>query len=133
VLRDQPGVVDAGFTQPGDQAEMFARHGAFVLASNFEPWGVVLAEAAASGLPLVCTTACGAGVDLVRESVNGLRTEPGDVPGLAKAMRWMHDHEDQLAAMGRTGQDLARNFSADAWAARWHNYMIDLVGQPSRQ
>jgi len=131
ILKNQPGVVDAGFTQPDDQPEMFATHGAFVLPSNFEPWGVVLAEAAASGLPLLCTTACGAGVDLVRPMVNGLMTAPGDAPALAKSMRWIHDHEDRLAAMGRHGQALARSFSAEEWANRWHNYMIDLVGSAS--
>lgn len=130
LLRDQPGVTDRGFTQPDEQAGIFAEHGAFVLASNFEPWGVVLAEAAASGMPLICTTACGAGLDLVRDGVNGLRIEPGDVSALARAMRWMHDHEAQLASMGREGQALARRFSADAWAERWHNYVIDLVGLP---
>lgn len=133
LLQNRPGVVDAGFTQPDEQPEIFAQHGAFVLASNFEPWGVVLAEAAASGLPLLCTTACGAAADLVRPAVNGLITEPGDVAGLANAMRWMHDHETQLAEMGRRGQQLARGFSAGAWAARWHNYMIDLVGHSNRQ
>ena len=60
-------------------------------------------------------------------------TEPGDASGLARAMRWMHDHEEQLEAMGRRGQELAGNFSADAWATRWHNYMIDLVEQRSDQ
>ena len=133
LLQNQPGVVDAGFTQPDEQPDIFAKHGAFVLASNFEPWGVVLAEAAASGLPLLCTTACGAAADLVRPAVNGLVTEPGDVAGLANAMRWMHDHHAQLAEMGRRGQPLARGFSAVAWAARWHNYMIDLVGHSNRQ
>ena len=128
LLANQPGVTDAGFTQPDQQPEIFSKHGAFVLASNFEPWGVVLAEAAASGLPLLCTTACGAGVDLVRPEETGLMTEPGDVSGLARAMRWMHDHEHQLAEMGRRGRQLAQQFSAEAWAARWHHYMIDLVG-----
>ena len=130
ILRDQPGVTDRGFTQPGEQADIFAQHGAFILASNFEPWGVVIAEAAASGLPLICTTACGAGLDLVREGVNGVLIEPGDVSGLARAMRWMHDHEKELPAMGRQGRDRARSFSADAWAERWHNYVIDLVEPP---
>jgi glycosyltransferase involved in cell wall biosynthesis len=129
LLRDQPGVTDRGFTQPDEQPRIFAEHGAFVLASNFEPWGVVLAEAAASGMPLVCTTACGAGIDLVRPSISGLLTEPGDVHGLANAMRWMHDHEEQLRGMGRRARELSQTFSADAWAARWHNYMIDLVDQ----
>ena len=133
LLQGQPGVTDAGFTQPSDQPEIFAKHGAFILSSNFEPWGVVLAEAAASGLPLLCTTACGAGVDLVRESINGFMTQPGDAHGLARAMRWMHDHDDQLAEMGRSGRELARNFSAEAWADRWHNYMIDLAVRPFDQ
>jgi glycosyltransferase involved in cell wall biosynthesis len=132
LLKHQPGVIDAGFTQPDQQPHIFAEHGAFVLASSFEPWGVVLAEAAASGLPLLCTTACGAGVDLVRPQVNGLLTEPGDVAGLARAMRWIHDHEDRLAEMGRHGQQLAGAFSAEAWASRWHHYMIDLVGHSNR-
>lgn len=127
LLREQPGLVDRGFTQPGDQPQIFSEHGAFVLASNFEPWGVVLAEAAASGMPLLCTSACGAARDLVRPGVTGLITDPGDVDGLARAMRWMHDHEDQLHAMGRRGRELSQAFSAQAWAARWQNYMIDVV------
>ena len=133
LLRDQPGIVDRGFTQPDAQAEIFAQHGVFVLPSNFEPWGVVIAEAAASGLPVICTTACGAGVDLVRHGVNGMLIEPGDVNGLARAMRWMHDHEGELASMGRQGQERASCFSAEAWAERWHNYVIDVMRQPQLQ
>lgn len=125
LLREQPGVTDAGFTQPADQPAVFARHGAFVLASKFEPWGVVLAEAAASGMPLVCTTACGAAADLVRPYYNGLLTTAGDVAGLARAMRWIHDHEDELPVMGRRGRALAEGFSAQAWATRWHQYLLD--------
>jgi glycosyltransferase involved in cell wall biosynthesis len=127
LLRDQPGVTDAGFTQPSAQPAVFARHGAFVLASKFEPWGVVLAEAAASGMPLVCTTACGAAADLVRPYHNGLLITAGDVAGLARALRWIHDHEAELPAMGRRGQALAEAFSAQAWATRWHQYLLDTV------
>ncbi len=130
-LREQPGVTDAGFTQPADQPGVFARHGALVLASTFEPWGVALAEAAASGLPLVCTTACGAAADLVRPYYNGLLTTAGDVAGLARALRWIHDHEDELPAMGRRGQALAEGFSAQAWATRWHQYLLETVDQIS--
>lgn len=130
ILQGVTGIVDRGFTQPADQPSLFRDHGAFVLSSKFEPWGVVLAEAAASGLPLVCTTACGAGVDLVRPYFNGLVVPPGDVDRLARAMRWIHDHEDQLPVMGLRGQALAEGFSADAWATRWHNYMLDAIEHP---
>ncbi len=129
-LRDVPGVVDAGFTPPSALPEVFGRHGAFVLPSRFEPWGVVVAEAAATGLPVVCTTACGAGEDLVRDYFNGITVAPGDVSGLARAMQWIHEHEGELYAMGRRGQTLARPFSAEAWAARWHRYLLEALDSP---
>jgi hypothetical protein len=44
----------------------------------------------------------------------------------------MHDHEDELPLMGRRGQALAEGFSADAWALRWHNYLLDAVDEPAR-
>jgi glycosyltransferase involved in cell wall biosynthesis len=127
LLKDIPGVVDAGFTQPADLPSVFAAHGVFVLPSRFEPWGVVLGEAAASGLPLICTSACGAGDDLVRPYYSGLVVAPQDVAGLSRAMRWMHEHEDELPLMGQRGQLLAEAFSADAWAARWHNYLLEAI------
>ncbi len=125
-----PGLVNVGFTQPADLVGLFRDHGAFVLASTFEPWGVVLAEAAASGLPVVCTTACGAGLDIVRSYYNGLITPPGDVDALACAMRWVHEHEVELPDMGERGRALADAFSATSWAARWHNLLLDVVAHP---
>lgn len=124
-LQGVPGVVDEGFTQPSNLPAVFQRHGAFVMASDFEPWGVVIAEAAASGLPVVCTSACGAGVDIVRNYYNGIVTAPGDVAGMARAMRWVHDHEGDLPAMGARGRSHAVAYSAEAWAARWHNYLLE--------
>ena len=130
LLKGVPGVVDAGFAQPKDLPSVFGRHGAFVLASHFEPWGVVIAEASASGLPVICTTACGAGLDLVRPYFNGLLVTPEDPPALARAMRWIHDHESEVPLMGQRGVGLAEPYSAEAWAARWHNYFLELVKEP---
>lgn len=126
-LTGVPGVMDTGFTLPRALPEVFGQHGVFVLPSKFEPWGVVVAEAAASGLPVICTTACGAGTDIVRPYYNGIVVASGDVAGLARAMRWMHEHESELPLMGRRGQALAEAYSAEAWAARWHNYFLELV------
>lgn len=126
-LKDLPGVVDAGFTPPTALAEVFRQHGAFVLPSRFEPWGVVIAEAAATGLPVVCSTACGAGEDIIRDYFNGVTVAPGDPGAFARALRWVHDNEGELPAMGRRGQLLAKAYSADAWATRWHRYFIDAL------
>lgn len=131
LLEGVPGIADGGFAQPVDLPDIFAAHGAFVLPSRFEPWGVVIAEAAASGLPVVCSTACGAAADLVRPYYNGVVVTPEDPESLARAFRWIHDHEAELPSIGRRGQALADAFSADAWAARWHNYMIEAMQAPA--
>ncbi len=123
VLRNTEGVTDRGFTQPSEMPGVFVDHGAFVLPSRYEPWGVVIAEAAASGLPVVCSSACGAADDIVRDYYNGLVTAPDDVDGLARALRWTHDHEADLPLMGDRGRAIADAFSADSWAERWHQYL----------
>lgn len=128
VLKGVAGVEDIGFAQPQELPPILGRHGAFVLASQYEPWGVVIAETAASGMPVICTTACGASTDLVRPYYNGLLVTPGDPVGLARAMRWTHEHEPELPEMGRRGRALADAFSAQAWAARWHNYFLEMLG-----
>jgi glycosyltransferase involved in cell wall biosynthesis len=126
-LQGVEGVVDAGFSQLPDLPALFSAHGAFVLPSRFEPWGVVIAEAAGNGLPVICTSACGAALDIVRPYYNGVVIPPEDPAALARAMCWMHDHESELPAQGQRGQALAAAFSAEAWAERWQNYMLEAV------
>jgi glycosyltransferase involved in cell wall biosynthesis len=130
LLEGVPGIADGGFAQPAQLPDIFAEHGAFVLPSRFEPWGVVIAEAAASGLPVVCSTACGAAADLVRPYYNGVVVAPEDPDGLARALRWIHDHEMELPSIGRRGQALADAYSAEAWAQRWHHYMLEALQAP---
>ena len=114
-----PGVTDLGFVQPSELPGILLHHGVFVLASRFEPWGVALAEAMASGLPAICTEACGASIDLVRHLHNGLLIPTNDVQALASAMGWMQAHADRLPEMGRRAREFAVAFSAERWAERW--------------
>jgi glycosyltransferase involved in cell wall biosynthesis len=127
LLKGREGITDIGFKPPAELPEVLRQHGVFVITSHFEPWGVVIAEAAASGLPLLCTTACGAAVDLLRPYYNGLTAAPRDVEGLARAMEWFHHHEDQLPMMGARSHAIAEAFSAESWAVRWHNYLLETL------
>lgn len=45
--------------------------GCFILPSIFEPWALVIHEAASAGLPILCTNACGASDQFVISSYNG--------------------------------------------------------------
>ena len=79
MLTGVEGIEDLGFVQPKDLPEVLLRAGASILPSRYEPWGVVVAEALASGLPVLCTDAVGASVELVRSYHNGLTVAPEDV------------------------------------------------------
>lgn len=43
----------------------------FVLPTNYEVWGLVVVEALSNGVPVVTTTMCNAGLELVRNEKNG--------------------------------------------------------------
>ncbi len=130
LLQRVPGITDMGFTTPKELPRVFRDHGCFVLPSRFEPWGVVIAEAAASGLPVICSEACGAGQDLVTNQGSGVVVPNRDPASLARAMRWVHDHAPELPAMGKRGQELASAYSAAEWARRWHTYCLELIETP---
>lgn len=141
-LQGVEGVNDLGFRTPKELARIYVEHDAFVLPSLYEPWGVVLAEAAGAGLPVVCTSACGACREVVREMRfrkmriqggadcgNGLVVPPGDTQALADALVKIHSlnrAERQLA--GEVGKKLAAPFSSEAWAERVMEMAKEIVG-----
>jgi glycosyltransferase involved in cell wall biosynthesis len=127
MLKNVEGIQDLGFVQPVDQPAMYAAHGAFLLPSRYEPWGVVLAEAMSTGLPAITTNACGAAADLVRPFVNGLEVPPDSPVRLASAMHWIHTHADGLPAMGEAAMWHAKPFAAHIWAQKVAAISADIV------
>lgn len=127
-LKGTTGIHDLGFIQPDRQAEIWAGHGGFVLASRFDPWPLVLAEACAAGLPVVCTEACGSSVELVRNYHNGVAVATGDPQALADGLRWVHDNHARCPEIGLAAQQLAAAYSAELWADRWVRMTTELAG-----
>lgn len=56
---------------------------AFILPSLIEPWGLVVNEALAGGLPVIVSENCGCAPDLVKEGVNGYTVDPNDIRQMA--------------------------------------------------
>ena len=105
------------FEGPKDRDELVAYYrdaDVFVLPSRSEPWGMVLNEAAAAGLPLVATEESGAAHDLV--DGNGFRVPAGDVTALRDALRRLADDPELRASCGERSRELARRFTPEAWA-----------------
>ena len=117
------GHTDLGFTQPEALPGIMARSGAFVIASRYEPWGTVLAEAGFAGLPIVCTEACSAHLDVVRTYYNGVVTPTDDAQAFADGLRWIHDRRDMAHALGARSRALADPYGASVWADRWQGVL----------
>ncbi len=95
----------------------YAAADAFVLPSRSEPWGMVLNEAAAAGLPLVATEAVGAAHDLIEPGGNGFRVPVDDAPALAEALRSLAADAELRRAFGRRSKELSERFRPEDWAA----------------
>lgn len=83
--------------------DLLAALDAFVLPSRHEPFGIVILEAWAAGLPVI-TTAVGGLKRLVEDGTDGLQVQPGDQPALADALLQLATDSNlraQLAANGR--------------------------------
>jgi len=123
------GVDALGFVQPEEIPAVFARSGCLVLPSRFEPWGVVIHEAASAGLAVVCSTACGASTRLVLDGYNGAVVGVGDPAALAAAMSWVAAAGTDGAALSRRSTELARQFTP----ARWAEYLLERIPAQRRR
>ncbi len=98
-----------GFRQKNRLPELYAAADFFVLPSLSEPWGVVVNEAMACGLPLLLSDQVGAAYDLLEEGRNGFMIPAGDVAAWRKALVTMMELTDaELNRMGAASRELIR-------------------------
>jgi glycosyltransferase involved in cell wall biosynthesis len=57
-----------------------------VLGSDYDHWALVVNEATASGLAVVCTNVVGAAAELVKEGVNGFTFPPNDLAAMTSRL-----------------------------------------------
>ena len=116
ILDGIPGVQFLGFIQPNKLPFTMEYARCLILPSRFEPWGVVIHEAAAAGLPIIATYLCGATTAYVRDGVNGFIVSPA-VEKLTHAMRHITDlSNEELTEMGNASTRLANIWSTQKLA-----------------
>lgn len=111
-LKAIAGVTDrihwVGFVNQSKMPLYLAAANVFVLPSRIEPWGLVVNEAMACGLPCIVSDVVGAGPDLVSGPDTGLVFPAGDVDSLCASLaracnhgeraRWISNIPDVLMA-----------------------------------
>ena len=100
-----------GSNLPADElAEQYVEADVFALLSRHEPWGVVVNEAAASGLPLVLSDRVGAARDLLVDGENGFVVPADDVDATAAALKRLADDPELRRSMGARSRELVRDW-----------------------
>ncbi len=101
-----------------DIAVYYALAGCFILPSIREPWGLVVNEAMASGLPLIVSNRCGCAEDLIESGGNGYLFDPRNDGELAALMLTVAtSSQATLDRMSQRSQEIIANYSTGHWAA----------------
>ena len=75
-----------GFKQKKELAEYYKAADVFALPTREDVWGLVVNEAMAYGLPVVTTDRCIAGLEMVKDGVNGKLVNVEDKKELSAAI-----------------------------------------------
>jgi phosphatidylinositol alpha-1,6-mannosyltransferase len=111
-------VTFAGFVDEAEKPLYYAAADIFALHSHHEGLGIVLAEAAACGKPLV-TTHAGGTTDIALHGQTGLTVPPDDPSALASALRTLIINPEQRSIMGNAAARHADHFDIKQVAARY--------------
>ncbi len=108
----------AGHKGSAELGPYYAFAGCFVLPSSREPWGLVVNEAMACGLPVIVSSSCGCADDLVATGHNGFTFDParsGELQASLLAMEALTPHE--WAHMGSLSLERIQDYSPEAFGA----------------
>jgi 1,2-diacylglycerol 3-alpha-glucosyltransferase len=113
----QPGtVVFPGFLQRDQLPAFYTLAEALVFPTHSDPWGLVVNEAMACGLPVIVSDVAGCVADLVRDGENGRVVRAGDPEGLSRAMEQLLNARELAKQMGHSCLEISSRFTPQAWA-----------------
>lgn len=106
-----------GFIPYQALGDWYGLAGALVHPALIEPWGLVVNEACAAGLPIICSNTVGAASELVQDAKNGLLFEPRNISDITRALVSISQRNEQTrAAMGQLSQKIIANYSPKDFA-----------------
>jgi len=106
-----------GFRSYPDLPALYGLSEGFVHVSTSEQWGLVINEAAASGVPVVASSACGATGPLVADGETGFVVEAGSEASIRDGLRRLIDLDpERRAAMGRAAERRVADWGPERFA-----------------
>ena len=121
-LTSIPGVTMHGFLHPPELAELMHESSCLVLPSRAEPFGNIVHEATAAGLPVLVSDTVGAGPGLVQDGSNGWVVPAGESEAWADRFLTMSTiGAARLGAMSAVSHALSLRLNPQLWAQNLHD------------
>jgi glycosyltransferase involved in cell wall biosynthesis len=120
-----------GFKQYGELPVYYGLASAFIHASTTEPWGLVVNEAMASGLPVLVSDRCGCAADLVQEGVNGFTFDPYNIEALAQLMLKISAFNFPLSDFGDASRQIISEWGPERFARGLHDAVETALKNPA--
>lgn len=108
--------MDIIFNVPHENmSRYYKNHDLFVLPAKNEPFGAVVIEALASGLPIICSDTCGSRT-AVKDDYNGYIFKTNDFQNFKEKLNLICLDSEKLKLFGKRSFQLALdNYSVDNW------------------
>ena len=117
-----------GRVLPPDLCELYRTGQVFATASETETQGIVLIEAAASGLPLVAVDA-GAVKEICRNNKNGYLCQPGDIEAIAKGLTKILSDKDRQKKMSKASLEIAKKHDLNHTLKRFEEIYQSVISK----
>lgn len=96
--------------------QVLALSNVLVLPSRSEPWGLVVNEAMACGLPVIVSNRCGCVPDLVHDGQNGFVFDPDEPKELVRQLTAFMSGSVDVARMGQLAEASIRSYAPETVA-----------------
>lgn len=103
----------------------------FVLPTREDIWGLVINESLAYGLPVITTNKCIAGIELIKNGVNGFIVNSEDINGIAKKINDLLTDKNKLLEMSSNCIDLIQEYTIEEMA-KVHNGIFERIRSEPR-
>ncbi|MGM7777331.1 glycosyltransferase family 4 protein [Arthrobacter sp. KNU-44] len=120
-------VTRPGFVQVGEVALWFQRSRLFLFPTNWDPWGLVVNEACAAGLPVLASPEAGAARELVKHGENGY-VLPKDTHLWVEAAARVLGDVQLWSAMSEYSREIVRNYTYESSAAGYEAAIRSAIG-----
>lgn len=103
----------------------------FVYASPKEGFGMVIAEAQASGLPAICYDCLAGPSDIIRDGQSGLLIRLGDIDAFSHAMIHLAHHDEIRRRMAERAKDISIRLGPSNIVPMWKEQISKKSSVPS--